>query len=96
MKLAYTAIQWRERYLRAKTQMQRDVLTGLPINLAARLLGITRGRIAQLVEEEKLEGIIVRDEITGARIAYLITLASLDRRRAIRRHPGQWRPTEIV
>ena len=96
MKTTYTAVQWRELYRQCKTRQQRDALIGLPINLAARMLGITRGRIAQLVKEEKLSGIIVRDETTGQRIAYMITLESLDCRRSIRRLPGQWRPREIV
>ena len=96
MKVTYTAIQWRELYRQCQTRQQRDALTGLPINLAARLLGISRGRISQLVEEDKLNGIIVRDETTSQRVAYMITLESLDRRRAIRRLPGQWRPREIV
>ena len=96
MKVTYNAVQWRKLCRQCNTRQQRDGLTGLPINLAARLLGITRGRISQLVEDDKLNCIVVRDETTGRRIAYMITLESLDRRRAIRRLPGQWQPREIV
>ena len=67
-----------------------------PLNLASRLLGISRARIGQLLKDDKLDSVIVRDENTGRRIAYLITLVSLERRRKLNRQPGQWQPREQV
>jgi hypothetical protein len=96
MQATYNARQWRQLYLQCKTPSQRDEITGLPINLAARFLGVTRERIRQLVREKKLDSVKVFDEVKGTRIAYLITLDSLDRRRMIRRRAGQWRPREVV
>ena len=96
MKLrTYNAAQWRELFRRC-TLNQRDRLIGPPINLAARMLGITRGRITQLLKEDKLEAVAVIDEHTKVRIAYTITLESLEQRRKIKRNPGQWQPSEIV
>ena len=95
MKATYSPQQWRELYAKCKTRQERDLISGVPPNLAARLLGISPGRIFQLIQEEKLDSIRVRDE-SGRRIAHMITLASLDRRRAIRRNRGQWQPRETV
>ena len=96
MQFVYTAKQWRERFRRCNSPAQREALIGPPINLAARMLGITRGRIAQLIREDKLDSIVVSDERTQVRIAYMISLASLERRRALKRNAGQWQPSEIV
>jgi hypothetical protein len=96
MQATYRARQWCQLYLHCKTPEQRHAATGLPINLAAQLLGITRERIRQLVREQKLDSIQEYDDVTGTRIGYLITFDSLDRRRLIRRHAGQWRPRELV
>ncbi len=95
MKASYSPKQWRELYARCKTHQERGLITGVPPNLAARLLGISPSRIFQLIHEEKLDSISVRDE-SGRRIANMITLASLDRRRTIRRNRGQWQPRETV
>jgi hypothetical protein len=95
MQHTYTAKQWRELFHRSNVR-QRDGLIGPPINLAARMLGITRGRIAQLLHEDKLDSVAVIDEHTKVRIAYMITLDSIERRRQIKRNSGQWQPREIV
>jgi hypothetical protein len=96
MQRTYTAKQWREQFRRCTTARQRDALVGPPMNLAARMLGITRSRIAQLIQEDKLDSVVVTDELTKVRIAYMITLDSLERRRKVKRNPGQWQPREIV
>jgi hypothetical protein len=96
MQHIYTAKQWRELFRRCTTARQRDALIGPPMKLAARMLGITRGRIAQLIEEDKLDSVGVIDERTKVRIAYMITLDLLERRRKVKRNAGQWQPREIV
>ena len=85
----YTAHDWRTLFKQCKTRAERDALMGLPIQLAAKVLGISRTRIHQLLKEEKLDSVSVRDEETGVRIAHMVTLTSLDQRRMIRRKPGQ-------
>ena len=95
MKAIYDPRQWRELYWRCKTRQERDLLTGVPPNLAARMLGISAGRVFQLIREKKLDSVSVRDE-SGRRIAHMVTLASLDRRRTIRRNRGQWQPREVL
>ena len=92
MQNSYTAQEWRTLFKRCKTRTEREALMGLPINLAAKLLGIGRSRIHQLLKEEKLDSVSVRDEKTGVRIAHMVTLATLDQRRMIKRKAGQWRP----
>lgn len=95
MRTTYSSKNWRELFLHCRTRLERDNVTGVPPNLAARLLGVTPSRIFQLIQEEKLDSISVRDE-SGRRIAHMITLASLDIRRTLQRKPGQWRPGEEV
>ena len=85
MHFVYTAKQWRERFRHCNSRAGREALIGPPINLAARMLGISRGRIAQLIREDKLDRIVVSDERTQVRIASMISLASLERRRILRR-----------
>jgi hypothetical protein len=94
MQRTYSAKQWRALFAQAKSRAERDALVGLPMNLAARVLGITRGRIYQLIREGKLNSVVVHDELTGVRIAYMITLESLEQRRSVRRNSGQWQPSE--
>ena len=96
MQHTYTAKQWRELFRRCKSVGEHDQLIGPPMNLAARLLGITRGRVYQLIREDKLDAVMVIDERTKVRIAYMITLQSLEKRRRIKRNSGQWQPREIV
>ena len=43
-----------------------------------------------------MDAVMVIDERTKVRIAYMITLESLEERRRIKRNSGQWQPREIV
>jgi TFIIF-interacting CTD phosphatase-like protein len=52
--------------------------------------------VYQLIREGKLDAVMVIDERTKVRIAYMITLQSLEERRRIKRNSGQWQPREIV
>ena len=91
MKIRYSMQEWCKRYKRARTAKARHELLGPPINLAAEVLGITRTRVHQLITENKLDSVSVYDDF-GSRIGHFITQTSLERRRAIRYKPGQWRP----
>ena len=92
MRRKYTATQWRDRFLQCKTVEERERITGLPINLAAEVLGITRSRVQQLLKEDKLDCLYVHDDDTGRQIGLLVTLSSINRRRTLKRRPGQWLP----
>ena len=92
MQTSYTVRQWRTLFIQCKTQQDRDALSGLPINLAASFLGISRARIYQLLDEDKLDSVSIEDEEAKRRIALLITQKSLYRRRTIKRKRGQWLP----
>ncbi len=91
MKIRYSMQEWCRRYKKARTGKARQELLGPTINLAAEVLGVTRTRVHQLIKEDKLDSISVYDDF-GSRIGHFITQTSLERRRAIRYKPGQWRP----
>ncbi len=72
---------------------QRDTLVGVSITLAARLLGVSRSRVHQLLNARKLSAVDVYDE-RHVRIGHLVTLASISRRqRLVRPRRTQWRST---
>jgi hypothetical protein len=69
----------------------RDRLVGVSITLAARLLGISRSRVHQLLNASKLAAVDVYDE-RHTRIGHMITMASIaHRRRTVRPRRTQWR-----
>jgi hypothetical protein len=59
---------------------QRDTLVGVSVTLAARLLGVTRSRIHQLLKTKKLFTVDVYDE-TDRRIGHMVTFRSIEHRR---------------
>jgi len=70
---------------------KRDRLIGLSVTLAARLLGISRARVHQLLRSKKLRAVDVYDE-HHTRIGHMVTLASIERRRRmVRPRRTQWR-----
>ena len=70
---------------------KRDRLIGISVTLAARLLGISRARVHQLLRSKKLRAVDVYDE-RNARIGHMVTLASIERRRrTVRPRLTQWR-----
>ena len=75
---------------------KRDRLIGVSVTLAARLLGISRARVHQLLRSRKLKTVDVFDE-RHSRIGHMVTLASIERRRrSVRSRPTQWRRTSQV
>jgi hypothetical protein len=74
---------------------RRNDFVGVSITLAARLLGVSRSRVHQLVRGKKLNVLDVVDE-RQARIAHMVTLASIARRqRRVRPRRTQWRSARI-
>ena len=74
------------------TTPKRDRLIGVSVTLAARLLGISRARVHQLLRSKKLRAVDVFDE-HRTRIGHMVTLASIERRRrTVKPRPTQWRP----
>lgn len=72
----------------------RDSILGVSVTLAARLLGISRSRVHQLLRTQKLAAVDVYDE-RHVRIGHMVTLASIARRRrSARPRPTQWRSTQ--
>jgi hypothetical protein len=70
---------------------ERDRLVGVTVKLAARLLGISRSRVHQLLRSRKLVAVNVRDE-RGARIGHMVSLWSIGhRRRTVRPRKTQFR-----
>ena len=70
---------------------KRDRLIGVSVTLAARLLGISRARVHQLLHSKKLRVVDVYDE-SHTRIGHMVTLASIERRRrTVRPRRTQWR-----
>jgi len=55
---------------------KRDRLIGVSVTLAARLLGISRARVHQLLRSKKLRVVDVYDE-QRTRIGHMVTLASI-------------------
>jgi predicted transcriptional regulator len=71
---------------------KRDRLIGVSVTLAARLLGVSRARVHQLLRSQKLRAVDVYDE-RHIRIGHMVTLASIERRRrTVRPRRTQWRP----
>lgn len=67
-----------------------DSLVGVSVTLAARLLGVSRSRVHQLLKGRKLAAVDVYDE-RRVRIGHLVTLASIARRRrTVRPRRTQW------
>ena len=70
---------------------KRDTLLGVSVTLAARLLGISRARVHQLLRAQKLRAVDVYDE-RHTRIGHMVTLASIEhRRRTVKPRRTQWR-----
>lgn len=70
---------------------KRDRLIGVSVTLAARLLGISRARVHQLLRAQKLRAVDVYDE-RHTRIGHMVTLASIEhRRRTVLPRRTQWR-----
>jgi hypothetical protein len=73
------------------TTPKRDGLIGVSVTLAARLLGISRARVHQLLRTQKLTTVDIYDE-RRIRIGHLVTLASIEhRRRTVKPRRTQWR-----
>ena len=71
---------------------KRDGVIGVSVTLAARLLGVSRSRVHQLLRARKLAVVDVYDEL-HTRIGHMVTLASIaHRRRTVRPRRTQWRP----
>ncbi len=86
------AAEWAARVKQCAGTPERDRLIGLSVTLAARLLGVTRSRVHQLIKTKKLAVMDVYDE-THTRIGHLVTIASIEhRRRTVRPRRTQWRP----
>ena len=72
------------------TTPKRDRLIGVSVTLAARLLGISRARVHQLLRSKKLRAVDVYDE-RHTRIGHMVTLASIEhRRRTVKPRRTQW------
>ena len=83
--------EWATSVIRCTDDRHRDRLVGLSVTLAARLLGISRSRVHQLLRLRKLTAIDVYDE-RRSRIGHMVTLASIShRRRTVRPRRTQWR-----
>jgi hypothetical protein len=73
------------------TTPKRDRLIGVSVTLAARLLGISRARVHQLLRSQKLRAVDVYDE-SHIRIGHMVTFASIERRRrTVKPRRTQWR-----
>ena len=71
-------------------------LVGVSVTLAARLLGVSRSRVHQLLKTKKLAAVDVYDE-HQIRIGHMVTLASIARRRRTARpRPTQWRSEDLT
>ena len=88
----FLVADWVAAVSRAGNAPERDRLLGVSVTLAAKLLGISRSRVHQLVKGGRLS---VVDVFAGPiRIGHLVTLASIQhRRRTARRRRTQWAPT---
>lgn len=85
--------EWVSMVKASATTLMRDRLVGVSVTLAARLLGISRARVHQLLRSQKLRAVDVYDE-RNARIGHMVTLASIaHRRRTVRPRRTQWRPS---
>ena len=78
-----------------KSTPKRDTLIGVSVTLAARLLGVSRARVHQLLRSKKLRVVDVYDE-RHTRIGHMVTLASIEhRRRTVKPRRTQWRSVAI-
>ena len=85
--------EWVELLRNCDATPARDGLLGVSVTLAARLLGISRGRVHQLLKTRKLLAVDVYDE-RRIRIGHMVTLASISRRRrTVRPRRTQWQPS---
>jgi hypothetical protein len=74
---------------------ERDRLIGVSVTLAARLLGISRARVHQLLRTQKLRVVDVYDE-RRTRIGHMVTLASIERRRrTVKPRRTQWNAVSV-
>lgn len=78
--------------VREATQAEdREAVFGVSVTLAARLLGVSRSRVHQLLNGRKLMAVDVYDE-RQTRIGHMVTLASISRRRrTVKPRRTQWR-----
>jgi len=90
------ARQWVSMVRESGVTPRRDSLLGVSVTLAARLLGVSRSRVHQLLNARKLAAVDVYDE-RRIRIGHMVTLASIShRRRTVRPRRTQWRPHALV
>jgi len=90
MNQSYRAEQWAARVNTCSEPQQRDRLLGVSFTLTAKLLGVSRSRVHQLVDSGKLVVVDVFDE--RVRIGHLVTFSSIERRRRTSRpRRTQWR-----
>lgn len=83
--------EWVELVRETNASAARDSLIGVSVTLAARLLGVSRARVHQLLNARKLAAVDVFDE-RRTRIGHMVTLASIARRRrSVRPRRTQWR-----
>lgn len=84
--------RWAARVRNCANAAERERFTGVSVTLAARLLGVSRSRVQQLLKAGKLTVIDVLDE-RRVRIGHLVTMASIThRRQTVRPRRTQWRP----
>ncbi len=96
MALALDARKWAAMVRQQEGAPARDRLLGVSVTLAARLLGVSRSRVHQLVRGRKLAVIDIYDE-RRRRIGHMVTLASIvHRRRTVRPRRTQWRSSASV
>ena len=87
------AHQWAALVGQLSDPRERDRMVGVSVTLAARLLGVSRSRVQQLLKANKLSVVDVYDE-RRKRIGHMVTLASIaHRRRTVRPRRTQWRST---
>ena len=90
---ALQAREWVSLLKQLGTTPKRDGFVGVSLTLAARLLGVSRSRVHQLVRARKLTVVDVYDE-RHVRIGHMVTLASIAHRcRTVRPRRTQWRPS---
>jgi len=93
MSRALDVREWASLVRQFETTPKRDSLIGVSVTLAARLLGVSRSRVQQLLKTKKLTVVDAYDE-RRIRIGHLVTLASIAHRRCtVRARRTQWRPT---
>ena len=85
-----TATEWAALVHGSPAGGNRDRLVGVSITLAAKLLGVSRSRVHQLINAAKLSVVDVYDG--DVRVGHLVTFASMERRRrTVRPRRTQWR-----